>query len=229
MTRIVLADDHPIVRQGLRALLSAEQDFQLVEETGDGLEAVRLVERLKPDILIVDIMMPGLNGLEVTREVHLRTPETKIVILSMHADEGYVYKALQNGAVAYILKDTRDREMIQGIRDVIQGKRYLSPQISERALQAYAQKTELTEQDSYHGLTTREREVLYLAAGGYTSQEIADRLFISSRTVEIHRSNLMHKLNLDNQTDLVCYAIHKGIIKVETDFPRDTKRKPDKS
>jgi two-component system, NarL family, response regulator NreC len=209
---IAVADDHPLVRQGLRAVLEAEPDFQLVGEAGDGLEATQLVERLRPDALVIDLMMPGLNGLEVTRQVRQRSPETRVVVLSMHADEGYVLEALRNGAVGYVLKDSSATELVQALRDVFAGQRYLSRQLSERAIEAYIQRAESTAPDSYHSLTTREREVLQLAAEGCSSAEIAARLSISPRTAETHRSNLMRKLGLHTQTDLIRYALRRGII-----------------
>ncbi len=218
MTTIVLADDHPIVRQGLRALLEAETDFQVVGETGYGLEAVRLVERLKPDVLIVDVMMPGLSGLEVTREVCQRAPRLRVLVLSMHANEVYVLEALRHGAMGYALKDSSADELVRAVRRVAAGRRYLSPPLSERALEAYAQKAqEMRRDDPYETLTTREREVLHLATEGLTNPAIADRLSISPRTVEIHRTNLMRKLGLRGQPDLVRYAMQRGIVLMDSE------------
>lgn len=215
MTTIVLADDHPIVRRGLRAVLEAERGFTLVGEVGDGLEAVRTVERLLPDILIADLMMPGLTGLEVTRQVKQRVPTTKIIILSMHAAESYVLEALRNGAHGYVLKDVAADELVSAIQTVLAGRRYLSSQLSERAIERYIQKAESTAKDSYESLTTREREVLKLAAEGLTNVEIAERLFISSRTAETHRANLMKKLCLSNHTELIRYAIRRGVLSLD--------------
>ncbi|HEX6292622.1 MAG TPA: response regulator transcription factor, partial [Herpetosiphonaceae bacterium] len=137
MTTIVLADDHHVVRQGLRTLLDAEYDFKVVGEAADGLTATSLVERLAPDVLIVDLMMPGLNGLEVTRQVHQRVPHTKVIILSMQASEAYVLEALHNGAVAYVVKDAQAADLVRAVHEVIAGRRYLSPPLSERAIEAY--------------------------------------------------------------------------------------------
>jgi two-component system, NarL family, response regulator NreC len=215
MTTIILADDHPIVRRGLRSVLEAEKDFKLIGEAGDGLEAVRMVENLQPDILITDMMMPGLTGLEVTRQVKHRVPKTKIIILSMHASESYVLEALRNGANGYVLKDTVSEELVEAIRDVIAGRRYLSSQLSERAIETYILKAESTPEDSYDSLTTREREVLKLAAEGSTNNEIAERLFISPRTAETHRANLMKKLALSNHTELIRYAIRRGVLSLD--------------
>ena len=215
MTTIILADDHPIVRRGLRSVLEAEKNFSLIGEAGDGLEAVRMVENLQPDILITDMMMPGLTGLEVTRQVRYRVPKTKIIILSMHASESYVLEALRNGANGYVLKDTVSEELVEAIRDVIAGRRYLSSQLSERAIETYILKAESTPEDSYDSLTTREREVLKLAAEGSTNNEIAERLFISPRTAETHRANLMKKLALSNHTELIRYAIRRGVLSLD--------------
>ena len=215
MTTIILADDHPIVRRGLRSVLEAEKGFSLLGEAGDGLEAVRMVENLQPDILITDMMMPGLTGLEVTRQVKHRVPKTKIIILSMHASESYVLEALRNGANGYVLKDTVSEELVEAIRDVIAGRRYLSSQLSERAIETYILKADSTLEDSYDSLTTREREVLKLAAEGSTNNEIAERLFISPRTAETHRANLMKKLALSNHTELIRYAIRRGVLSID--------------
>ena len=215
VTEIVLADDHKVVRQGLRALLEAEPDFRVVGETGDGLEAVQLVERLKPDVLVLDLMMPGLSGLEVTRQVTKRLPQTRVVILSMHADQAYVLEALKNGASGYVLKESSTADLVQAVREVLAGRRYLSPPLSEHAIEAYVGMAKETTLDRYKTLTTREREVLHLAAEGHTNAEIADRLSISSRTAETHRANMMRKLDLRSQTDLIRYALRRGIIPME--------------
>jgi DNA-binding NarL/FixJ family response regulator len=215
MTTIIVADDHHVVRQGLRALLEAEPDFRLVGEAGDGLGTVQLVERLKPDVLIIDLMMPGLNGLEVTRQVSQRSPRTRVVILSMHANEAYVLEALRNGASGYVLKDSSAADLVQAIREVVAGRRYLSPPLSERAIEAYVQKAADASLDPYETLTTREREVLHLAAEGHTNTEIAAQLSISPRTAESHRANLMRKLGLHTQTDLIRYALRRGILPME--------------
>ncbi len=215
MTTILLADDHHIVRQGLRVLLNAEQDFTIVGEAKNGLEVVNLVQRLKPDVLIMDLMMPGINGLEVTRQVKQRFPGTRIVILSMHANEGYVLEALRSGASAYVLKDSSAADLVHAVRDVTTGRRYLSPLLSERAMEAYVNKATDSVLDPYDTLTTREREVLHLSAQGNTSTEIGVKLSISPRTAEIHRANLMRKLGLQTQTDLIRYAIRRGVIPLE--------------
>ncbi len=212
---ILLADDHQVVRLGLRALLEAEADFEIVGEASDGLEAKALVERLQPDLLILDLMMPGLNGMEVTRQARQLAPKTKIIILSMQANEAYVLEALRNGASGYVLKQSDMAELVQAIRQVLEGRDYLSPEFTQRAIEAYKQKAEAAAQDPYDTLTTREREVLQLAAEGHTNPEIAERLFLSPRTVEMHRGNLMRKLGLVNQTELVRYALWRGLLPAE--------------
>lgn len=215
MITIILADDHRIVRQGLRALLEAEPDLQLIGETGDGLEAVQLVRRRQPDVVVLDLMMPSINGLEATRQISDCRPQTHIIILSMHADEGYVLEALRNGAAGYVLKDSSADDLVRAVREVVAGRRYLSAPLSERAIEVYMQKARETSLDPYEKLTNREREVLHLAAEGHSSAEIAERLSISSRTVETHRANMMRKLDLHSQTDLIRYALKRGIIPME--------------
>lgn len=215
MPNILLADDHNIVRQGLRALLQSEPHFRLVGEASDGIEAVRLAERMKPDVLITDLMMPGLNGLEVTRQVTKALPQIRVIILSMYTNDAYVLEAFKNGALGYVLKDSQAADLIQAVKEVIAGNRYLSPPLSERALELYLQKVESVPDDPYELLTTREREVLQLVAEGRTSSEIAARLFISPRTAEGHRANLMRKLNLQNNADLIRLALKRGILPMD--------------
>jgi two-component system response regulator NreC len=212
---IVLADDHHVVRQGLRALLEAQADFQIVGEAGDGLEAVDLVERLQPDVLVLDLMMPSLDGLEVTRQVSKRSLQTHVVILSMYDNEGYVVEALRNGANGYVLKESTAANLVQAVHEVVAGRLYLSPPLSERSIEAYIEKAKGASLDLYDTLTTREREVLHLAVEGHTNREIAERLFISSRTVEVHRANMMRKLGLRTHTDLIRYALQRGILPME--------------
>jgi two-component system response regulator NreC len=212
MINIVLADDHHIVRKGLNALLSSEEDFKVVGESSDGIETVELVERLKPDILVLDIVMGGINGLEVARQLNKKSPQTGIVILSMHSNEGYVLEALRSGAKAYILKDNTTEDLVKAIREVAAGRRYLSSPLSERAIAAYTEKTRIDSTDSYEQLTTREREILQMAAQGLSNSEIAARLFISPRTVETHRANVMRKLGVRTHAELIKYAMLRGII-----------------
>ncbi len=221
MTTIVLADDHHVVRQGLRALLETEPDFRVVEEASDGLEVVRLVEKLKPDILVVDLMMGGMNGLEAARQVRKLSPHTNVVILSMHGNESYVIEALRAGAKAYVLKESSSEDLVRAVREASAGHHYLGSSLSERAIETYMSKTATTAQDPYKALTTREREVLHLVAQGKTSIEIAEKLYISRRTVEIHRANMMRKLSLRTKTDLIRYALRRGIPPSDTAIPTE--------
>ncbi len=209
----MLADDHRIVRQGLRALLAVEADFEVVGEADDGREALELVKRLTPDVLVLDLMMPGLNGLEVARQLPRQSPGVRVVVLSMYDDEGFVLEALANGVSAYVLKDSNSSDLVHAVREVAAGRRYLSPPLSDRAIEAYQQRAKVGTMDKHETLTTREREVLQLSAEGHTNSEIAARLGISTRTAETHRSRLMHKLGLHTQSDLIRYAIRRGIIK----------------
>lgn len=215
MKTVVIADDHAIVRQGLRALIEADPNFRLIGEADNGLQAVRLVESTKPQILVVDLMMPGLNGLEVARQTKEVSPLTRIVILSMYSDEAYVLEALRNGATGYVLKDAHATDLMQALQTVASGQHYLSPPLSERAIEVYARKAEAATLDLYETLTKREREVLQLAAEGHSQNEIAAKLSISPRTAETHRANLMRKLGLQNQTDLVRFAIKRRIVSLE--------------
>jgi two-component system, NarL family, response regulator NreC len=212
MITIGLAEDHNVVRQGFKLVLTAEQDFKLVGEAADGLEAVKLVETKKPNVLLLDLMLPRLHGLEVVRQLKREQSPTKVIILSMHADEPYVMEALRNGACGYVLKDCTAADLVQAVRTVAAGRRYLSPVLAERALTGYVEHPGASDLDVYETLTNRERLVFQLAAEGKTSGEIAAALFISPRTAETHRANLMRKLSLRSQTDLVRFAIRRGII-----------------
>lgn len=212
MTTIVLADDHHIVLRGIRALFEAEPDFSIVGETGDGLEAIQLVEHLQPDVLVLDLMMPGLHGLEVCREARKHSPRTQVVILSMYGSEAYVFEALRAGARAYVLKKSSSDELVSAVREATLGRYFLGSPLNQRAAEAYIEKAESRAMDSYDTLTRRERQVLQLAAEGLTSTGIADRLSISRRTAETHRTRVMKKLGLRGQTDLFRYAMERGIL-----------------
>jgi two-component system, NarL family, response regulator NreC len=212
MIKIFLADDHQVVRKGFKALLSSEPDFNVVGEASDGLETIQLVEKLQPDILVLDLMMGGLNGLEVTRQLSKKNPKTGIVILSMHSNEAYVLEALRSGAKAYILKESPPEDLIQAVREVYAGKQFLSSPLNQRAIEAYTSKIDAKPINPYDQLTTREREILQLTAQGQTNTEIATRLFISPRTVETHRTNMMRKLSLHNHNQLIQFAIQHDII-----------------
>lgn len=215
MIDIVLAEDHHVVRQGLRALLEKEPDFRIIGEAADGPEAVDLVRNRDPDVLILDLMMPGINGIEVTRQVRSFSSRTRIIILSMYDNVAYVLETLKKGADGYVLKGSPVGDLVKGVREVMEGRRYLSPPLSDQAVSAYMKLSEVSTLDPYETLTTREREVLRLAAEGLSNSDIADRLSISPRTVEVHRAHMMKKLGLRNQTHLVRYAIQRGILSLE--------------
>jgi len=213
--RIIIADDHAVVRIGLRTLLEKEADFRVIGEASEGTQTIDLVKLLNPDVVILDMIMPGINGIEITRQTRKISPDTHIIILSMHANEAYVVETLKRGASGYVLKDTTGNDLVKAVREVIAGRRYLSPPLSERALERYIQISKNTGLDNYATLTEREREVLYLAAEGFSNANIAEKLLISQRTAEAHRFNLMHKLGLKNNAELIHYAIQQGIITVK--------------
>ena len=212
---VLLADDHPVVRQGMRNLLDAETSFSVVGEAEDGLEAVQLAEQLKPDVVVVDMMMPHLNGLEAIRQIIARRPDTHCIVLSMQSADPYIVQALKAGASGYVLKDSGPNEVISAIHQVLEGKRYLSPQLSEKLIDLFVAKVEADVLDPYSSLTTREREILQLAAEGFSNSNIADQLSISQRTVEQHRQSMMSKMGFNNQTDLIRFALKEGILPLD--------------
>ncbi|MBK9927121.1 MAG: response regulator transcription factor [Anaerolineales bacterium] len=211
---VVLADDHPIVRQGLRHLLDSNPEFHVVGEAGDGLEAIHLIETLKPNVLVVDMMMPGLNGLEVLRQLKKLSPTTRSIVLSMQSANAYVVEALKLGADGYILKETGPSELVNAIYAVIQGNRYISEKLAER-LEGTGRQANEAPLDTYQTLTAREREILQLMAEGKSSAEIGEKLVISPRTVEVHRSKVMKKLALHNMAEVIKYAIKRGILPID--------------
>jgi len=213
MISIVLADDHKVVREGLRLLLEGNPDFSVVGEESDGLRVVDLVDRMRPDVLVVDLMMPGLGGLEVTRRVTKGTPGTRVVILSMHDESAYVWEGLNNGASAYVLKDAGADCLAQAVREAAAGRRYISPPLREADLQDYERIRGDAPRDPYDRLTNREREVLHLTAEGLTGPQIAASLGISPRTAETHRANILKKLQLRGKTDLVHFALGRGLVR----------------
>jgi two-component system response regulator NreC len=211
--RIVLAEDHTILRAGLRALLSFQEDIEIVGEAGDGREAVRVVDKCVPDLLIIDLSMPRLNGMEAIREIRSRHSEIKIIVLTVHKSDEYIVASLESGANGYILKDASHSELILAIEYVMDGKIFLSPSISDKVVDVYLeQKKKIKRKTGQDILTSREREVLKLIAEGYKNKDIGSHLCISSKTVEKHRSNLMHKLDLRNTAALTAYAIEKRIV-----------------
>jgi DNA-binding NarL/FixJ family response regulator len=211
--RILLADDHTVIRQGLRLLLERQDDFTVVGEAADGRQAVQIAETTQPDVVVLDLAMPNLNGIEAARQISAKVPNAAIVVLSMHSDESYLLQALRAGAKAYLLKDSADTDLIAAIRAVRQGKAFFSPAISRLLADEYVrQLQERGAQDSYELLTPREREILQLLAEGKSNKEAAAILNLSLYTVETHRGNIMQKLNLHSAPELVLYAVRKGVI-----------------
>ena len=214
MTTVVLADDHPIVREGIRRLLATQPEYSVIGEADDGRSTLDLVERLRPDIAFIDLMMPDLNGLEVTRRALRASPDTRVVILSMYSDEPHVLEALQAGAMAYMLKGTSAESLLFGLQEVLAGRHYLSPPLSDRAVEVYVSQASAAggPANSYTLLTEREREVLQLLAHGASYAEIAEKLTISPRTAETHRTNIMRKLDLNTTAEVTLYAVQRGLI-----------------
>jgi len=218
MVTVVLADDHVVVRQGLRALLESDPRVVIVGEAADGLEAVELVRRRKPTVLIADLMMPGLDGLATTRKLSHLKSDTRVIILSMYGDQAYVLEALKSGAAGYVVKESCGAELFEAIRVVVAGRRYLSPAVSETSIGSYSsmgtilQKAQTGLREVHDKLTVRERKVLQLIAEGATSGDIGVRLKISPRAVGSHRVNCMRKLGLNTTQDLIRYALQRGTI-----------------
>ena len=211
--KIVLAEDHTILREGLRALLSADPNFEIIAEARDGREAVRCVERLEPDLLLMDLSMPRMSGMDAIREIKKRYPVTKIIALTVHKTEEYLLTTLQAGADGYVLKDATRDELVMAIKNVMRGKPYLSPGVSEKVIEGYlVGKESNRSQTTWETLSQREREVLKLIAEGFKNKEIAEDLCISLKTVEKHRANLMKKLDLHNAAALTVYAVQKGLV-----------------
>lgn len=217
MITILLVEDHEIVRQGVTHLLHQHRHFEVVAVAGDGREALDLLEEHHPDVLVIDLSLPGLDGLEVTRQTLKKQKSIKVVVLSMHNDEQLVRRALAHGAHGYVLKQGTVSELHQAIEAVVAGQRYLSQGLPETLMEEIQDGRSIAPTDRYESLTAREREVLHLVAEGYKSHEIGDRLFISHRTVETHRANLMAKLGLNNQTDLVRFALRRGLVPLTGD------------
>jgi two-component system response regulator NreC len=212
--RVLLADDHTILRDGIRALLEDEPGMEVIGEAEDGRTAVRLACQLKPDVVLMDIAMPLLNGLEATRQIKHNCPQVKVLILTMHENEEYIRQVLASGAMGYILKDAAARELLDAIHAVRRGEAVLSPAITRLVIENYLRWGDLQKDDSSNGLSPREREVLQLIAEGYSNKQIAEILCISIKTVQAHRMNLMSKLDLHDRADLIKYAIQRKIIEI---------------
>ena len=216
-TRILLADDHTIVRKGLRSILEREDDMEVVGEAADGREAVRKAASLTPDVVVLDITMPRMNGIEAAARISKETPVTRIVALTMHSSEEYVYSLLKAGAKGYILKDSPPSDLIEGIRAVARGGTYLHPDVSVTVVNEYLKRPDPRDRggEPVHILSTREREVLQLIAEGHTNKEIAFQLGLSVKTIEAHRTRIMDKLKIHNVAGLTRYAISRGITSVD--------------
>jgi DNA-binding NarL/FixJ family response regulator len=211
--RILLADDHTVMRNGLRLLLERQPHLQVVGEAADGRQAVALSESANPDVVVMDIGMPNLNGIEAARQIVNRNPHTAIAILSMHSDESYVIRALKAGARAYLLKDSAEADLLAAVRALTEGKSFFSPAISKILVEDYMRQLESRgAEDTYELLTNREREILQMLAEGRTNKEVANMLNLSLYTVETHRTHILQKLNLHSVPELILYAVRKGII-----------------
>jgi DNA-binding NarL/FixJ family response regulator len=211
--RILLGDDHTLVRQGVRKILEEQPDWEIIGEVGDGREAVRQALELEPDVAVLDIGMPLLNGIEATSQITRRASTTRVLILSMHADEAYVARALEAGATGYLLKDSADADLIGGVAAVAAGKSFFSPAVAKLMLTDYRRRLAgKTVIDRYELLSEREREIFQLVAEGHSNKEVADLLSISPTTVETHRAHILQKLDVHNTAELVLYAVRRGVI-----------------
>jgi two-component system response regulator NreC len=212
--RILLADDHTLVRQGLRKVLEERPEWEVVAEAGDGREAVRQAEEVRPDVAIVDVAMPLLNGIEAVRQIARKAPGTRVLVLSMHADEAYVTQMLRAGAAGYLLKDSADVDLLQAVDAISAGKSFFSPAIARVIADDYVrQLADRGITDRFELLSEREREIFQLIAEGRTNKEIANMLFLSPSTVDTHRSRIMEKLDVHSAAEIVLYAVRKGVIR----------------
>ncbi len=211
-TKILLADDHQIIRDGLKALIQKEPQFEVIAEAKNGKSTVDLAKKLNPDVVVIDVSMPGLNGMEATIELLEHNPDIKVIALSVHSEKEYVSGMLQAGASAYLLKDSAFRELAEAIQTVTQNQTYISPKIAGTLIQDYREKLKSEDTSVFNILTKREREILQLLAEGKTVKQIAGELFLSVKTIESHRQNIMNKLDIYSIPDLVKYAIRHGII-----------------
>jgi two-component system, NarL family, response regulator NreC len=211
--RLLLGDDHTLMRQGLRKILEERREWEVVAEVGDGREAIKKAVALKPDVAILDIGMPLLNGIDATQQIVRKVPETRVLVLSMHSDEGYVTRALQAGATGYMLKDSAGKDLLKGVESVANGQAFFSPAIARLMLDDYVRRVAGSGvADRYETLSEREREIFQLIAEARTNKEVAELLEISPATVETHRARILQKLDIHNTAELVLYAVRRGVI-----------------
>lgn len=214
--KILIADDHALIRTGIATLLQSYPEFVVVGEATDGAEAVEMTGKVQPDVVLIDLAMPKMNGIEATRQIRERFPKTRVLVLTMHENDEYIYQILKSGAGGYVLKDASREELCNAIRAVARGEKFFSPRVSEIMVESFVKRreqppVELSSTDI--PLTKREKEILSLVVEGLTNQQIADKLFISPRTVDTHRTNIMQKLNLHDVASLVRYAIKHGLVR----------------
>jgi two-component system response regulator NreC len=210
--RILIADDHTIIRTGVRVLLEAEKDMEVVGEAVNGNDAIKLADSLRPDVILMDIAMPGMNGMEATRKIKSRHPETQVVVLTIHRSDEYFFEILRAGASGYVLKGAETNELIIAIREVSRGEVFLHPAMTKKLLQDYLHRMDKTDFSEHPALSRREKQILHLLAEGFSTKQIAERLFVSPSTIHSHRTNLMRKLNLSSRHELVQYARKHGLV-----------------
>jgi two-component system response regulator NreC len=211
--KVLVVDDHAIVREGVRMILAKEPDLEVVGEAGDGAQALELTERMRPDVVIMDISMPGMGGIEATQTLRAQHPDVQVLALTMHEDESYVFQLLRAGAAGYVLKRAAAQDLVQAVRAAAKGDAFLYPSVARKVVEDYLKRVESGEErERYDGLTGREKEILTLIAQGLSNQQIAEKLYISIKTVQTHRAHILEKLGLHDRTELVRYAIRKGLI-----------------
>lgn len=215
MIRVVLVDDHSVVRQGIRHLLEAHDDIVVLGDCEDSAQALTLVQRMRPDVLVTDLMMPGLVGLDLVQRVRQSHPAIQVVVLSMYANVAYVAESLRRGAIGYVVKQADIRELVSAVRAAAAGQRHLSPGIDEAGVREYLRLSSTAPIDPLETLSQREREVLEWVARGHTNAEIAASLNLSRRTIETHRANMMHKLSLESQADVIRFALRRGLLPID--------------
>ncbi len=215
--RVLIADDHALVREGVRMILALHEDIEVVGEAANGSEAIEQVDKLSPDVVLMDIAMPGLGGLEAMLEIRQLKPETRVLVLTQYDNTEYIYRFLKSGAAGYVLKKAAGNDLVAAIRAVYQGKSFVDPSIADKVIKGFLERPDVKEDEIvYESLSDREKQVLKLIAEGYTAQQIADILHLSIKTIMTHRTNLMDKLGFHNRAELIKYAIRKGLVRVDS-------------